>query len=59
MKPGPKAHPARRLMDAAVDFAMALEVENDHQSEAWDRLRKAAMAYRKAPKSRGRPGRVP
>ena len=54
MKPGPKAHPASRLMDAAIDFALAVEAEKDTR-RAWDKLRKAAHFYRESPKRRGRP----
>jgi len=56
MKPGPKAHPASRLMDAAIEFSLAVEAEGETRT-AWDRLRKAALFYREAPRSRGRPSR--
>ena len=52
--PGPKPHPARRLMDAAVDFATALEFGQD-QRKAWDKLRKAGLAYAASERHRGRP----
>jgi hypothetical protein len=46
--------PARRLMDAAIDFAAAVEAEGDTSNE-WDRLRRAAMNYREGPRPEGRP----
>ena len=54
--PGPKPQPQRRLMDAAVDFAAALEA-GDHPRMAWDKLRKAALAYRDGIRPAGRPSK--
>ena len=47
-------HPAQRLMDAAIDFAAAVEAEDDTTAE-WDRLRRAALNYRDGPRPEGRP----
>jgi hypothetical protein len=41
-------------MDAAIDFAAAVEAEGDTSNE-WDRLRRAAMNYREGPRPEGRP----
>jgi len=41
-------------MDAAIDFAAAVEAEDDTTAE-WDRLRRAALNYRDGPRPEGRP----
>lgn len=47
-------HHARRLKDAAIEFAAAIEAGDDTRRE-WDALRKAALAYRDEPRPKGRP----
>jgi hypothetical protein len=47
-------HPARRLADAAIEYAAAVEAEGPTRRE-WDRLRKAAIYYRDTPRPMGRP----
>lgn len=55
MKPGPRAHPARTLADAAILYAADLEVCGKITKRGWDRLAKAALRYRADPKPLGRP----
>ena len=57
MRPGPKPRPERVLRDAAILFAAAVEAEGSTRVE-WDLLRKAAVRYATAPKSKGRPKNV-
>ena len=55
--------PTIRLRDAALEYAAAIEVYGDEtpggfskqREKYWDALRKAALAYRVWPRSRGRP----
>jgi hypothetical protein len=62
-KPGPKANPVLVLRSAAVEYAYAVEVYESSKDPGavsalvhyWDRLRKAAIRYKDAPKARGRP----
>lgn len=54
MKPGPRGDPAGRLMDAALDFAVAVEF-GDPLPKAWDKLRWAAERYVTGKRVRGRP----
>jgi hypothetical protein len=54
MKPGPKPRPERVLRDAAITFAVAVELEDVSRAD-WDRLRKAALRYAASAKVRGRP----
>jgi hypothetical protein len=56
----PNGRPARphiRLRDAAILYAECVEAEGGYEDHkrAWDRLRIAAIRYRKAPKHKGRP----
>lgn len=53
-KPGPKAHPALRLKDAAIEYAAAVEAEGSVVRE-WNRLVKAALGYARSPRPRGAP----
>ena len=60
MKPGPKPDPIRSLRDAAIEYALAVEVyDSSGQASGlvayWDRLRKAAIRYRDADRLKGRP----
>jgi hypothetical protein len=57
VKPGPVAHPFRRLADAAILYAEALEAEDVQSAikRQADRLRKAALRYQSTPRPRGRP----
>jgi hypothetical protein len=49
-------HPARRLREAAITFAAAVEAQDPHDvSVEWDRLRRAALNYREGPRPEGRP----
>jgi hypothetical protein len=54
-KPGPVAHPARRLADAALLYAVAVESETKCPKREWDRLVKAALHYRSSKRPVGRP----
>ena len=54
-KPGPEPHPARRLSDAAILFGVAVEAEDGFPKREWDRLVKAALAYRNSKRPIGRP----
>lgn len=55
MKPGPAADPRRRLADAAILYAVDLEVGGKTTKRGWDRLVKAALHYQHQPRPRGRP----
>ena len=49
-------HPARRLRNAAITFAAAVETEDARDVRVeWDRLRRAALNYREGPRPEGRP----
>jgi hypothetical protein len=52
-RPGPKPHPWRSLVDAALAFAAA-ETDDEFRRASW-RLAKAAVRYRKTPRHAGRP----
>ena len=67
----PKPSPVRCLQVAAILFAVEIEAEDEGyggadwgsgyagRRKAWDRLRRAALRYRDAPRRNGRPKRVP
>jgi hypothetical protein len=52
-RPGPKPHPWRSLVDAALAFAAA-ETDDEFRRASW-RLAKAAVRYRKTPRRSERP----
>jgi hypothetical protein len=55
MKPGPAPQPARRLADAALLYAAAVEDETKAPKREWDRLVKAALHYQISKRPTGRP----
>ena len=55
MKPGPEPHPFRRLADAAILYALAIESESKAPKREADRLVKAALRYQHQPRPVGRP----
>ena len=55
MSPRPQ-RPSVRLREAAITFAAAVELGDDHYvAVEWDRLRRAALNYQDGPRPVGRP----
>lgn len=52
--PGPLQNQAQGLRDAAIEYAAAVESEQQRAKD-WDRLRNAAKRYADAEKRKGRP----
>lgn len=56
--PAPLEDKAKTLRDAAIEYAAAVESEQDGPKD-WDRLRAAAKRYTDAEKRKGRPRHEP